>query len=95
MWPSFLSVDRNANGIACAVVILLTAGLLLRYGTVFEQEYGTVLTNLYQYPMWRILIVGLLLSAAVWSPAVGLLVALLLFFYLNDMETLLTPFSEL
>jgi len=95
MWPSFLSVDRNANGIACAVVILLTAGLLLRYGTVFEQEYGPVLTNLYPYPMWRILIVGLLLSAAVWSPAVGLLVALLLFFYLNDMETLLTPFSEL
>jgi hypothetical protein len=45
--------------------------------------------------MWRILIVGLLLSAALWSPAVGILVALLLFFYLNDMETLLTPFSEL
>jgi len=95
MWPSFLTFDRNANGIACAVVILLTAGILLRYGTVFEQEYGPVLTHLYQYPMWRILIVGLLLSAALWSPAVGILVALLLFFYLNDMETLLTPFSEL
>ena len=95
MWPSFLSVDRNANGIVCAVVILITAGLLLRYGTVFEQEYGPVLTSLYQYPMWRIMIVGVLLSAAVWSPAVGILIALLLFFYLNDMETLLTPFSEL
>lgn len=95
MWPLFLTVDRSVNGVACAVVVLLTAGLLLRYGTVFEQEYGTVLTNLYQYPIWRMMIVGLLVSAAIWCPAVGLLVALLIFFYLNDMETLLTPFSEL
>lgn len=95
MWPSFLSVDRNANGVASALVIIIIASLLLRYGTVFEREYGPVLTNLYSYPIWRIMMVGLLLSAAVWSPAVGLMVALLLFFYLNDMETLLTPFSEL
>ena len=95
MWPSFLTFERNANGVACVLVILITASLLVRYGMVFEQEYGMVWTQLYQHPMWHHMIVGLLLSAAVWSYPVALLVALLLFFYLNDMETLLTPFSEL
>ena len=95
MWPLFLTFERNVNGVACVFIILLTASLLVRYGMVFEQEYGKVLTQLYQHPMWRLMMVGLLLSAALWSPPVALLVALLLFFYLNDMETLLTPFSEL
>jgi hypothetical protein len=34
------------------------------------------------------------LTAAVWCPRVGILVALVIFFYLGDMHTLLTPFAS-
>lgn len=94
-WPSFLSFQGTTDGIFRAITVVLIGVFIVRYSTLFEEEYATKLTNLYVYPWWRILIVLLIITSAIWCPRVGILVALLIFFYLSDMNTLVTPFSEL
>jgi hypothetical protein len=94
-WPSFLSFQGNTDGIFRALLVFLTAVVIVRYSTIFEEEYTQKLTDLYVYPWWRILVVLLVLTSAIWCPRVGILVALLVFFYLSDMNTLIKPFSEL
>jgi len=94
-WPSCLSFQGTTDGVFRAITIILAAIVIVRYSTIFEEEYSKKLTTLYIHPWWRILVVLLLISSAIWCPRVGILVALLVFFYLSDMNTLITPFSEL
>jgi hypothetical protein len=94
-WPSFLSFDGTTDGIFRALTVALAAIVIIRYSSLFEEEYSQKLTDLYVHPWWRILVVLLALTAAIWCPRVGILVALIVFFYLSDMNTLITPFSEL
>jgi len=77
------------------VILLAAVVFLLHTSTVFELEYPRALIDLYVYPWWRILVVLLLLAAAVWSPRVALVLALMVFFYLSDMNTLIAPVSNL
>lgn len=76
-------------------VILFAVVVIIQYSSVFEQEYHTKLINLYMYPWWRMLIIFLVISAAIWCPRIGILVAVVVFFYLSDMNTLITPFPQL
>ena len=94
-WPSFLSFQGTTDGIFRAIAVTLGAIVIVRYSSLFEEEYSQKLTDLYIHPWWRILIVLLALTAAIWCPRVGILIALIVFFYLSDMNTLVTPFSEL
>ena len=94
-WPSFLSFQGTSDGIFRAISVVLVAVIIIKYSTLFEEEYAKKLTDLYVHPWWRILVVLLVLSSAIWCPRVGILVALVVFFYLSDMNTLITPFSEL
>ncbi len=94
-WPSFLSFQGTTDGIFRAIAVTFIAVVIVRYSTIFEQEYTEKLTDLYIHPWWRILVVLLVLTAAIWCPRVGILVALIVFFYLSDMNTLVMPFSEL
>ena len=94
-WPSFLSFQGTTDGIFRAIAVTFIAVVIVRYSTIFEQEYTEKLTDLYIHPWWRILVVLLVLTAVIWCPRVGILVALLVFFYLSDMNTLIMPFSEL
>jgi hypothetical protein len=94
-WPSFLSFQGTTDGIFRAIAVVLTAIIIVKYSTLFEEEYTQKLTDLYIHPWWRILVVLLVISSAIWCPRVGILVALVVFFYLSDMNTLITPFSEL
>lgn len=94
-WPSFLSFQGTTDGIFRAIVLVLAGITIVKYSTLFEEEYNEKLTNLYIHPWWRILVVLLVLSSAIWCPRVGILIALIVFFYLSDMNTLITPFSEL
>jgi hypothetical protein len=94
-WPHFLSFRGTTDGIFRAISVVLVAIVIVKYSTIFEQEYTQKLTTLYIHPWWRILVVLLVLTAAIWCPRVGILVALAVFFYLSDMNTLITPFSEL
>lgn len=94
-WPSFLSFQGTTDGIFRAIAVILAGIVIVRYSTLFEEEYTKKLTALYIHPWWRILVVLLLISSAIWCARVGILIALLVFFYLSDMNTLITPFSEL
>lgn len=94
-WPSFLMFDGTLDGTTRAISVILIGLLIVKYSTIFEEEYTQKLTNLYISPWWRLLIILLVLFSVMWCPRVGILVALVVFFYFSDMETLITPFSTL
>lgn len=93
-WPSFLSFEGNTDGIFRALTVTLAAIIIVKYSTLFEEEYSKKLTDLYIYPWWRIMIVLLVLTSAMWCPRVGILIALIVFFYLSDMNILISPFRN-
>jgi hypothetical protein len=94
-WPAFLQFYGTADGICRALAILFACIILVSYSSLFEEEYNKKLTELYIYSWWRLLVVLLVLAAAVWCPRVGIFIALVVFFYLSDMNTLITPLSNL
>lgn len=73
-----------------AVVVLIVANSL-----VFEEPYAVKLAELHTQPWWRILLAVALVMATVWCPRVGIVVALLVFLYLSDVEMLTKPFIRL
>lgn len=94
-WPSFLSFKNSSDGVLQALVLIGAVALLIHSGTVFETEYPRTLIDLYVYPWWRMLVVLLLVAAASWCPRVAIVVALVVFFYLSDMNTLIAPVTNL
>jgi len=94
-WPSFLSFQGTTDGIFRALAVFVLAIVIVKYSALFEEEYSKKLTDLYITPWWRLLVVLLVLTSALWCPRVGILVALVVFFYLSDMNILIRPFSEL
>jgi hypothetical protein len=92
-WPEILQFSNTLDGML-RLVFVATAGVcLVVYSMPFETKYPEKLIELYMHPWWRLLTVLLVLSAAIWCPRVGILVALVVFFYVGDMHTLLTPFA--
>lgn len=77
------------------LIVFFAVIIILQYSSLFETEYHVKLVELYMYPWWRILVVFLAISAALWCPRIGILVALAVFFYLSDMNTLITPLPHL
>jgi len=84
---------NNLDVLLRIIVIVFAAGFTIRYASLYEEEYNRKLIDLYIYPWWRILIVLLIISSAVWCPTVAVIIAFLAFFYLSDMNTLITPLS--
>jgi hypothetical protein len=60
-------------------------------GSVFEAPYAEELVQLYSFPFWRLVLVLLVLVSTSWCPRVGVMVALAVFFYIEDLEKLSTP----
>ena len=75
-----------------SLLILFILGFVLFNGTVFENHYPSSSVELYNYPLWRFLIVFLVGVGAWWCPYVGLATATAAFFYLADMHTLTKSF---
>ncbi len=94
-WTSFLLFDGTIDGVLRAFIVFIVGIAIVKYGSLFEQEYTDKLTDLYIRPWWRLLIVLLLIFSALWCPRIGILMGLLIFFYLSDMGMLITPFSTL
>jgi hypothetical protein len=94
-WNNFLKFQNTPDGILRLLSVVILSIVLIKYSTVFENEYSQKLIDLYLNPWWRILVLLLFISAILWCPRVGILVALVVFFYLSDMETLITPFANL
>ena len=74
---------------AVTVIIL---GYVAFYSSVFEASYPTRMVELYAFPWWRLIVVSLVILGTWWCPRVGLAMAVAVFFYLNDMEILTSPF---
>jgi hypothetical protein len=62
-------------------------------GSALESPYPQSLVHLYAYPLWRLAVVLLVFLAALWCPRVGILLALAVFFYLEDLEVFTRPWS--
>jgi hypothetical protein len=75
------------------VVVILACLFIIRYASLYEEEYNKKLIDLYVCPWWRILIIFMLIASAYWCPTVSIVIALLTFFYLSDMNTLIAPLS--
>lgn len=93
-WMNILKPSPGIDGPARIVVMLVVAVLLVFYSMSFEVAYSRPMVELYMYPWWRLLIVLAVLTAAMWCPRVGAVVAFAAFFYLADVGTLLTPFAS-
>jgi hypothetical protein len=93
-WPEMLQFSNTLDGALRTVFVGVAAVVLVIYSMPFETQYHGKLIDLDMAPWWRLLTVLLVLTAAIWCPRVGILVALVVFFYLGDMQTLLTPFAS-
>ena len=93
-WPDMLQFSNTLDGSLRLLFVLLAGITLVIYSMPFETQYHPKLIELYMQPWWRLLTVLLVLTAAVWCPRVGIVIALVIFFYLGDMHTLLTPFAS-
>ncbi len=91
---NILKPSPGIDGPARVVVMLVFAVLLVLYSMSFEVAYSRSLVQLYMFPWWRLLVVLVVLTAALWCPRVGAVVALAAFFYMADVGTLLTPFAS-
>jgi hypothetical protein len=79
------------QGLRIGVIIFLLTYILF-VSSVFETSYPTRIVELYAYPWWRLLLISLVAIGAWWSPSVGIVLAIAIFFYLNDMDILTSPF---
>lgn len=68
------------------IIVALFFGWNLLEGSIFENEYPRAMVNLYQYPIWRIVLVALLFLASDWCPSVAIMIAFTIFFYIMDIE---------
>jgi hypothetical protein len=94
--PNWLTFQNESDGgMVELLVLLFTVVLFVQYSSMFEHEYHVKLIDLYVHPWWRLLIVFLVIAAAMWSMRIGLLIAFIVLFYLSDMNTLITPISDL
>jgi hypothetical protein len=55
-------------------------------GSVFENEYPYAFVKLYTIPIWRLVLVILMILAALWNHSLGIMLAFTMFFYVMDME---------
>jgi hypothetical protein len=83
------------DGVIDATARLLVTTTLfiwnLYEGSVMEAPYSKDLVKLYQFPFWRFVLVLAVLFASYWCPRVGAMLALTVFFYIEDLEKLSTP----
>lgn len=81
----------DVDMLARNIVVIVALVVLIFYSTLFESQYPAKLVDLYLHPWWRLLVLFFLLAGILWCPRVGILVALVVFFYFADMNTLISP----
>jgi len=92
-----MSLQPDGITDAGARIIVATTFFLwnLYEGSVIEAPYSPMLVKLYAWPIWRFILVLLVLSAAYWCPSVGVMLALTIFFYIEDLEKLTSPWIRI
>ncbi|NBR61718.1 MAG: hypothetical protein EBT86_08735 [Actinobacteria bacterium] len=94
-WTEYLQFSNNLDGILRLVFVIAVVILIVANSFVFEEPYAVKLAELHTQPWWRILLAVALILATVWCPRVGIVVALLVFLYLSDVEMLTKPFVKI
>ena len=83
------------DGVMDATARLLVTTVLfiwnLYEGSVLESPYPKELVLLYSFPLWRFVLVLAVVVATYWCPRVGIMLALTIFFYIEDLEKLSVP----
>ena len=90
-----MKLERGSfDNILTSIVTIVFFGWNLLEGSVFENEYPRAMVNLYQYPIWRILLVALLFLASGWCNCVAIMIAFTIFFYIMDIEVTTQKWSS-
>lgn len=92
-WTQFLAPGSPADMTARLVATLTFFIWNLFQGSLFHTPYPVEWVTLYPIPYFRLFLVLTTIAAAAWCPRVGVMVALALFFYLEDMFHLTQPWS--
>lgn len=79
-------VDATARLLATSVLFIWN----LYEGSVLESPYSKEFVQLYGFPLWRFVLVLAVLFATYWCPRVGIMLAIAVFFYIEDLEKLST-----
>jgi hypothetical protein len=79
-------VSNEIDNILKNVMILLFLIWNVVEGSVFQNEYPYAFVKLYTIPIWRLILVILMILAALWNHSLGIMLAFTMFFYVMDME---------
>jgi len=91
---SFLTFYASSEGRLRTAILLMVLYLIIANSTLFEESYNQKLMDLYTYPWWRFLMVFMVIASAMWAPELAIFIAMMIFFYLNDMSTLIQPIAR-
>lgn len=90
----FLAPDSTLDATARIVV---TAALFIWNafeGAKLDSAYPTSLVQLYALPLFRFVLALSVYVAMMWCPRVGAMMALAVFFYIEDLEKLRKPWTS-
>jgi hypothetical protein len=79
---------RLVENTLCILIASFLFIWCLYEGSVLESPYPDLFVKLYNLPLWRFSLVILLLVATDWSPYIGILLTLAIFYYIEDFEKL-------
>jgi len=81
------------DGTLRLIIAVLLFGWNWLEGAIFENEYPKAFVSLYPIPLWRVALLLLFVTGALWCPTVGVLLAFAIFFYTMDMEVTLEKWN--
>ena len=92
-----MSLQPDGVADAAARIIITAAFFLwnLYEGSVIESPYPMLFVTLDSWPLWRFMLVLLTFVGAYWCPRVGVMIALAVFFYIEDLEKLSPPWVRI
>jgi hypothetical protein len=73
--------------IQLSLIVILSVWLFTN-GMLYQTEYPTKLVELYSEPLWKVILVCIVLSTFVWSPRIGILLSLAVILYISDLNSL-------
>ena len=94
-WLEYLKFPNSLDGVLRLGFVIAAAVLIVANSLVFEEPYALKLAELHRKYWWRFLILFAVVLAAIWCPRVGIVVALLVFLYLSDIDMLSKPIIDL
>jgi hypothetical protein len=93
-WISALKPGGKADSIARIVATVIFFLWNFFEGSLFHTPYSKQLVLLFKYPLWKILLIILVIVSALWCPTVAIMVVTAIYFYLSDLNILTEPWNS-